>query len=151
MSDEPLPFLWDVDSRVLTAIVRATEVDGEDFLNAQAIFTQLGVTAADGARSVRRLVDNGYVKTAGDAPGRNAVGLISGVTERGLVRSGAWPSDADRLADQIIAALAEAAENEPEPERRSRLQRAASGVAGVGRDVLAETLAAIATRSMGMG
>jgi hypothetical protein len=57
---------------------------------------------------------------------------VNDVIERGLRHAGAWPDDATRLAEQIIAALAEAAENEPEPVRRGRLQRAAGGVAGVG-------------------
>jgi hypothetical protein len=39
-------------------------------------------------------------------------------------------------ADGIIRALLEAAEREPDQERRSRLRATAEGLAGFGRDVL---------------
>jgi hypothetical protein len=47
---------------------------------------------------------------------------VMGVTERGLRESGAWPERADQLAAQLIAALAEAAEREPEPAKKSKLR-----------------------------
>lgn len=58
---------------------------------------------------------------------------------------------ATRLAEQIIIALAEDGENETEPERRGPLQRAAGGVAGIGRDVFAEVRVAVIARSVGLG
>ncbi len=75
--------------------------------------------------------------------------LVNGVTERGLREVGAWPDRADQLATHLIAALAEAAECEPEPDRRSRLRTAASGVAGVGRDVLTEVIASYMAKVTG--
>jgi hypothetical protein len=62
-----------------------------------------------------------------------------------------WPDDAEHLAERIMAALTEAAEQEPEAEKRGRLRRAAGSVGEVGRDVFAEVLASVITKSAGMG
>ena len=119
--------LWTIDAQVLTAIVRQTEIEGESFPDLEAIYTALGLDDQQGYRSIRRLVDAGMViSDNGRRGGLGGTFTVSGVTERGLRHAGAWPDDATRLAEQIIAALAEAAENEPEPERRGRLQRAAA-------------------------
>jgi hypothetical protein len=52
-------------------------------------------------------------------------------------------------ADGIIRALLEAAEREPDQERRSRLRATAEGLAGFGRDVLVGVLLGGITQAMG--
>jgi hypothetical protein len=45
---------------------------------------------------------------------------IEGVTEKGLRAAGTRPDDAELLADRILAVLAERADNEPKPAKRSK-------------------------------
>ena len=49
-------------------------------------------------------------------------GYITGVSERARRELGTWPS-ADNLVEQLVAALTKAANEETEPERKSRLRR----------------------------
>jgi DNA-binding MurR/RpiR family transcriptional regulator len=48
---------------------------------------------------------------------------------------GTWPTP-ENLADQILAALAAAAENEPDEEKRTRLRKALEILRSAGRDVI---------------
>lgn len=75
---------------------------------------------------------------------------IKGVTERALREVGAWPDDAALLADRILAVLAERAEHEPEPEKRSKLQTGLKGVGGMTRDVFIDVLGAALAKSAGL-
>jgi hypothetical protein len=58
---------------------------------------------------------------------------------------GAWPTP-DALADRIIAALNEAADNEPDEAKKGELRRGAEAVAGVGKDVLTDVMGQVITR-----
>ncbi|MET9318314.1 hypothetical protein ABZX12_41420 [Kribbella sp. NPDC003505] len=60
---------------------------------------------------------------------------------------GAWPTP-DILADRIIVALNEAADNEPDEVKKGKLRRAAEAVAGVGRDILTDVTAQVITKGM---
>lgn len=60
---------------------------------------------------------------------------------------GAWPT-ADALADRIIAALNDAADNEPDEAKEGRLRRGAEAVAGVGKDVLTDVMAQVITKGI---
>jgi hypothetical protein len=66
-----------------------------------------------------------------------AIKNISGHARRTV---GTWPTP-ESLAEQIIAGLNAAAEQAPDEEQRSRLQRAAASIAGVGRDVTVNVIA----------
>lgn len=61
--------------------------------------------------------------------------------------AGAWPTP-DNLADRIITALNQAADNEPDEAKKGKLRRAAEAVAGVGRDVLTDVTAQVITKGM---
>jgi hypothetical protein len=61
-------------------------------------------------------------------------GFVTGVSERARRELGAWPS-ADVLVEQLAAALARAADEEQEPERKSRLRGAAEVLGGMARDI----------------
>jgi hypothetical protein len=56
------------------------------------------------------------------------------VSERARTELGSWPS-ANGLLEQLVAALTETAEDEPEPERQSRLEATAAALAGMARDI----------------
>lgn len=61
--------------------------------------------------------------------------VISGVTERARRAVGQWPTS-DLAADAILSALSKAAEQEPDDEKRSGLQRAVAFLGGAGKEVL---------------
>jgi hypothetical protein len=69
------------------------------------------------------------------------VSRILDVTGHGRRAAGTWPTPED-IADRIIEAFEQAAENAPDEEEAGRLRRAGQAVAGVGRDVLVNLIAA---------
>jgi hypothetical protein len=87
---------------------------------------------------VDRLVTNGLLH--GTPAG--ADWAIMRATERGLIKAGAWPDDTERVAAQFLAALDEAADREPEPEKASKLRNAFRAVSDVGTKVAGEAMAA---------
>ena len=65
------------------------------------------------------------------------------LTERGRRAVGLWPAEGG--VEALVYALERAAEQASTTEQRSRLETAARAVAGVGRDVMVEVLAAATT------
>lgn len=59
----------------------------------------------------------------------------------------AWPTP-ESVVDRMIAALQDAAENADTAEERSRLQRAAEAVGGVGRGVVTGVITHVLTQGM---
>jgi hypothetical protein len=68
-----------------------------------------------------------------------AGGIITSVYERTRRELGAWPS-ADSVLEQLVAALAAAADTEPEPERKGRLRAAAELLGGMARDIAVQAI-----------
>jgi hypothetical protein len=68
-------------------------------------------------------------------------GFVTRVSERARRELGAWPSP-DDVISQLIRALVEAADAEPEAERKGRLRQAADVLAGMGRDVAVAVISA---------
>ncbi len=62
---------------------------------------------------------------------------------------GAWPT-ADGLADQLVEALNQAANQVDDPEQGSCLRRTANFLAGAGRDIGVEVFARIVGQQIGM-
>jgi hypothetical protein len=60
---------------------------------------------------------------------------------------GAWPTP-ESLAERLIAALDSAADDEQEPEKKSKLKQASRAIGGVGRDVLVEVVAKVITQGV---
>ena len=54
---------------------------------------------------------------------------VSSVTERALIAAGQWP-DPESLVQQLVAALAKAADDEPDPVKRGKLKQAADVIGG---------------------
>jgi hypothetical protein len=63
---------------------------------------------------------------------------------------GQWPS-AENMAERLAVAFSEAADEEPDPERKSRLRQIASFLGETGKDIAAEVLAKVILRPTGMG
>lgn len=60
--------------------------------------------------------------------------FLQGVSERARRELGTWPS-AETLVDCLAAALAEAADAEPEPEKKGKFRAAGEFLGNMGRDV----------------
>jgi hypothetical protein len=107
---------------------------------------ELGLTVADLERGLNAPAeaDPPYIElqlAGGWSNERAGGGWVDGVTERARRELGAWPSP-DTLVDQLAAALSEAADEESEPERKSRLRQAADVVGGMARDVAVAVISA---------
>jgi hypothetical protein len=73
---------------------------------------------------------------------------IMGVTDQARRVVGQWPSP-EVWVDRLVEALREAAEREPDPEKKGRLRAMAEGLGGVARDVAVGVLSGGITQSMG--
>ncbi|MDQ3763179.1 MAG: hypothetical protein M3460_16495 [Actinomycetota bacterium] len=140
---------------MLQKVVGLSESTGEH-LEPELVLGAFAAEQHDAVRhSLRRLNTHGYIEavTSGPTMGDSRVHIlrIKGVTERALRAVGAWPDNAELLADRILAVLAEGAEHEPEPEKRSKLQAGLKGVGGMTRDVLVDVLGAALAKSTGLG
>ena len=74
------------------------------------------------------------------------IGAPTGHARRAV---GAWPT-AETIADRLVKALDEAAEREPNPERKSWLSKTATYLGNAGRDLAIEIGATAINRQMGM-
>lgn len=146
--------VWTRDHAVLTKVVELYESTGEYF-EPQQLLEAFPDEQHDAVRhSLRRLGTHGYIETLTAGPGLDEgsaqILLIKGVTERALRAVGAWPDNAELLADRILAVLAEGAENDLEPEKRSKLKAGLRGFGGMTREVLVEVLGAALAKSTGV-
>ncbi|MDZ5445742.1 hypothetical protein U2F26_23925 [Micromonospora sp. 4G57] len=80
--------------------------------------------------------------------GGRDIGFISQPTGHARRTVGTWPTP-ESLADRLVQAMSEAADKEPDEEKRGRLKTAASWFGNAGRDVLVDVTAAVVNRQMG--
>jgi hypothetical protein len=71
-----------------------------------------------------------------------------GITDEARQAVGQWPSP-QVWVDRLVQALHEAAEREPDPERKGRLRAMAEGLGGFARDVAVGVLSGGITQTMG--
>jgi len=118
--------LWSTDYEVLYWVVERFEHAGHPIQSDEVLAASAEDRRGAVQQSLRRLASHGYIEGAMTGGGLGARQLdvlrITGVTERALRAVGAWPDNADLLADRILAVLAERAENEPEPENAVQVQ-----------------------------
>lgn len=74
------------------------------------------------------------------------IGAPTGHARRAV---GAWPT-AETIADRLVTALDEAAEREPDPERKGWLRKTAAYLGNAGRDLAVEIGATAINRQMGL-
>lgn len=114
----------------------------EDDAGSQADFAEMaaetGIDQEQVWLAVRALLNAGYV----DAFLGNArTGTVNSVTERTRRELGSWPSP-ESLVDQLARAFADAAEQEAEPEQKTKLRAVADGLGGAGRSVAVDLFTA---------
>ncbi len=121
---------------ILTAALRRLDT-GDDFVDLEELRHEVGLDVAMMQAGLKALetawppyIDVSYGMAGPDRVG----GYMQGVSERCRRELGAWPS-AHGLVDRLAQALADAADHEPEPERKNRLKALADGLGGIARDV----------------
>jgi endonuclease III len=139
---------WESDQRVLAAVVELYEQAG-DMVDAPELLAALGedVDRDQVTQSIRRLASHGFIRALPtmtvDIP------TINGVTEKGLRASGFWPSK-DEAFERMLAALEEAADRDPDPERKSKIRTVLQSLRGVGRDVAVDVISTAINSGMGL-
>lgn len=135
------------DLPVLDAIVRYfDEHDGPEIPDVGTFVKLTGMDAGQVGRAVRALSPR-FVKTGAALGGLMDVAIM-GVTDEARQAVGQWPSP-EVWVERLVQALREAAEREPDPERRGRLRAMAEGLGGFARDVAVGVLSGGITQSMG--
>lgn len=116
---------------------------GNDLPELEEIRQDAGVKDVTQFRvAVRALHDAGYLKvlfTGGWTPD-SAAGNVEQVYERTRRELGSWPA-ADDVVDRLVAALAAAAEQAEDPERKSKFRAASEALAGMARDITVSVIA----------
>jgi hypothetical protein len=132
---------------VLDAIVRYfDEHDGPEIPDVETFAKLTGVDAGQVGRAVRALSPR-FIKTQASLGGLMEVPIV-GVTDEARQAVGQWPSPVVWV-ERLVQALREAAEREPDPERRGRLCALAEGLGGFARDVAVGVLSGGITQTMG--
>lgn len=138
------------DLPVLEAIVQLSERDGGGFLDPAAIAQESGLDESETQAALLAL--DGEVPACVTDMRRSASGhifLVGAPTGHARRAVGAWPT-AETIAGRLITALDEAAEREPDPERKGWLRKTAAYLGHAGRDLAVEIGATAINRQMGM-
>jgi hypothetical protein len=139
---------WETrDLPVLDAIVcYFDEHDGPEIPGVGTFAKLTGMDPVQVARAVRALSPR-FIKTQAAMGGLMNAAIV-GVTDEARQAVGQWPSP-EVWVDRLVQALREAAEREPDPERRGRLRAMADGLGGFARDVAVGVLSGGITQSVG--
>jgi hypothetical protein len=127
------------DLPVLNAIVRyfEEEFDGV-YPSAQTFADRLGMDPQQVAKAVTALAPT-YLVIAPSLGGPESLS-IDDVTDAARRAVGQWPSP-DSVVERIARALLDAADREPDEQKRSRLRTLGEGLLGFGKDVAANAVA----------
>jgi hypothetical protein len=125
---------------ILRAALR--RVDNGEELDLEHIRLDTGLPGFELRRGLQALQEAGYLEVylASGWSDDHAGGLLSGVSERTRRELGSWPS-AHTLVDDLVRALQQAADEEQEPERKSKLRAAADTVATIANQVAIRVIA----------
>ena len=137
------------DLPVLRAIVQIYEETGQA-MSPNQIESRTGLEMATVQLALRALAseDPPFVTKMSRAMGGMVifVGPPTGHARRAV---GSWPTP-ESIADRLVTALDEAAEREPDPERKGWLRKTAAYLGHAGRDLAVEIGATAINRQMGM-
>ncbi len=122
------------------------EVDAHGQVDFTDLASESGLDPVVVWRTMRVLDDEGLVDAHHAMMPSGFVTGVSGQTRRAL---GAWPGP-EALLDQLVRVFTEAAERETEPDRKSKLRAIADGLAGAGRTVALDLIAAYFRQQAGL-
>ncbi len=135
------------DFPVLDAIVQHFEAGGADFPTVKHFAEETGLEVKDVYRAVMALSPT-YIEVSLSLADE-ADTAIQGVTDEARRAVGQWPSP-EVWADRIVRGLLDAADREPDQQRRSRLRAVAEGLGDFGRDVLVGVISTGITKGVGL-
>jgi hypothetical protein len=140
----------DRDFPVLEAIVRLLD-QGSWAVEVRAVAAETGLDPVDVDRAITALtgpyvVEYDQFATGGD-PNPWAVRQVSAEARRVV---GQWPTP-ESLVDRLAKAFGNAANDEPNEERKGRLRQVAAFLTDTGREVATEVVSKVILRSSGMG
>ena len=137
------------DLPVLTAIVEVFERTGR-VMSPNEIEEQSGLRADEVEAALRALEgeDPPFI-TKLERRASGGIGLVGKPTGHARRAVGAGPT-LESIADRLITALDEAADREPDPERKGWLRKTAGYLGNAGRDLAVEIGATAINRQMGM-
>lgn len=140
------------DLPVLDAIVRYFDESDDPFEpyipNVDTFAKITGMDPGQVGRAVRALSPR-FIETV-DATRDDLLDVsIMGVTDEARWAVGQWPTP-ETVADRIVAALLEAADREPDERKRTKLRAAAETLGSLGRDLLINVAANVATKPIGL-
>lgn len=143
---------WHRDLRVLEIIADADEA--HEFthggFDAGHVAERAGLSLDDAFHVLDRLERAGYIEVARRSAGGSRRSMrVEAIEERGLRAVGVWPA-AELEYSQLLDVLEQLRQDAP-PEEQSRWQRLAEGIAGAGREVAVQFVAALAKQSAGLG
>jgi hypothetical protein len=142
---------WSDDFEVLHWVVERFESSGHCIEVGEALRVFPEEYYDSVRESLRRLSSHTYVVTGNGAElTRTAIGgqpVVNDTTDRALRLVGTMPNDAELLADRILTVLVEGVVNEPDLEKRFKLEAGLKGVGGMTRDVLVDVVATAIARS----
>lgn len=137
------------DLPVLEAIVQfLDEKIGFEMPELSDISERTGIPVEDVGRAAQALKSDGLINlqyVGGSNVGGWFVREVSGNARR-LV--GQWPT-AEQFVDEVAQRLQNAADDEADPERQSRLRELASSAGDVARNVFVDVASAVISRQMG--
>jgi hypothetical protein len=135
------------DLPVLDAAVRYFDEEDSAVIPDVGTFARItGMDAGQVGRAVRALSPR-FIKTQAALGGLMDVAVM-GVTDEARQAVGQWPTP-ESVADRIVAALLEAADQEPDERKRTKLRAAAETLGSFGRDLLINVAANVATKPIG--
>ncbi|MER5539169.1 MULTISPECIES: hypothetical protein [Streptomyces] len=136
------------DLPVLDALVQQLDdAAGAAFPELRDVAGPTGLEINEVVKAALALDSAGFLhlsKTAGPPSGW----YVKEVSREARQVVGQWPS-AEQLLDALVARLEDAADDEPDPEQRSRLREAASTAGGAARGVFVDVLSGVIAKSLG--
>lgn len=134
------------DLPVLDATVRLMETN--PFPSVRDIAAVAGMNIETTGRAIQDL-DGTFLELSKSYGGPESWN-VSAVTERARREVGQWPT-AESLITQLAEAFSTAAEQEPDPDKKSRLHSIASMLGGAGRQIAINVLSSVLGHKLGAG
>lgn len=129
-------FAWPKDFALLVEFHKRLEADQQVRLH--KLLPELGLDEKEAHRSTLRLASAGYIETTN--LDKRTPFTVNRLTERGWRAVGAWPAEGQEAAELFISVLDDAIENEPDPEKKSKLKAVRDASLNLGVGVLAQFL-----------
>ncbi|MEJ8644529.1 hypothetical protein WKI68_30930 [Streptomyces sp. MS1.HAVA.3] len=136
------------DLPVLNALVQQLDdAGGASFPELWDITEETGLEVPEITKAAIALDSAGYIELSRTG-GSTGAWFVKGVSKEARLAVGQWPT-AEQLLDTLVQRLGEAAEQETDPEQRSRLREAAGTAGGAARSIFVDVLSSVIAKSMG--